>query len=269
MTLVSIIVSTKNAAKTLETCLKSIKAQTYPSIELIVVDNNSKDKTPQIAKKYADQLLTKGPERSAQRNFGIQKSQGEYIAWFDADMQLTPKVIKECIREMEKDKKTKALVIPEKSVGTGFWADCKALEKKCYLGDRKIEAVRFVEKKAFNKVGKLSESFISGEDWDITSRLRQADYKIGRIKSFVIHNEGNLKLTDTLKKKYYYATRSFPYIQRHIKSPSDIFLFVFRPAFIRNWRLLLSNPQHTTGLFFMKAGEFTVGAVGILVSKFK
>lgn len=267
--MVSVVIPTKNATRTLESCLKSIRAQTYSNIEIIVVDNYSSDNTKKIAESLADKVLLKGPERSVQRNFGVKNSKGKYIAWFDADMQLTKNVIKECVQVVSQNKDLKALIIPEKSIGQGFWAKCRALEKKCYLGDKQIEAVRFLEKKIFNEVGKLSEKLISGEDWDITTRVRQKGYKIGRIKSFVKHNEGNLKLLDSLKKKYYYATKSLPYVERHIKSPLDVVHFLIRPAFLRNWKLLLSNPIYTLGLFIMKFSEFTVGLVGVLVAKFK
>ena len=74
--LVSIIVTTKNEEKNIENCLKSVKNQNYPQnkIEIIVVDNNSIDKTKQIALRYTDKVYNFGPERSAQRNFGVEKS---------------------------------------------------------------------------------------------------------------------------------------------------------------------------------------------------
>ena len=50
--LVSIIVPTYNSASTLETCLASLKSQSYPNIEIIIVDNYSTDDTLNIAKKY-------------------------------------------------------------------------------------------------------------------------------------------------------------------------------------------------------------------------
>jgi len=61
--LVSVIVPTKNSADTIETCLKSIKNQTYPDIEIIVVDNYSEDRTADIAREYGKVLL-KSSERS-------------------------------------------------------------------------------------------------------------------------------------------------------------------------------------------------------------
>ena len=52
--LVSVIIPTYNSARTLETTLKSVKDQTYPNIEMIVVDIQSKDTTRQIAEKLWD-----------------------------------------------------------------------------------------------------------------------------------------------------------------------------------------------------------------------
>jgi len=52
--IVSVIITTKNEEKNIENCLRSIKNQNYPreKIEIIVVDNNSLDKTKEIALKY-------------------------------------------------------------------------------------------------------------------------------------------------------------------------------------------------------------------------
>lgn len=265
--LVSIIIPTRNAALTLSQCLKSILRQTYQNIEIVVVDNFSTDQTLNIARKFADSVYSKGPERSAQRNFGVKKSAGTFIAWFDADMILEPKVIENCVVKFIKNDQISAFIIPERSIGQGFWAACRALEKKCYLGDLSIESVRFMKRNIFNKVGKLSENFISGEDWDITTRVRQKGFLIDRISSFVKHNEGNLSLWVDLRKKYYYATKSLPYVKRHIKNPSDVAVFIFRPAFFRNWRILLSDPTHAVGLLFMKFCEYGVGLIGLLYAK--
>lgn len=81
MTDVSVIITTKNEEENIANCLESIKQQTYPQekIEIIVVDNNSVDKTKEIALKYTDKVYNFGPERSAQRNFGIRQARREYI----------------------------------------------------------------------------------------------------------------------------------------------------------------------------------------------
>lgn len=119
--IVSVIITTKNEEKNIANCLKSILHQTYPcdKIEIIVVDNNSTDKTKEIALSFfpsldkegpgvvgnpSIQFYTKGPECSAQRNFGVNKSRGGYFLYLDADMILSPGVIKECVEKTQNSK---------------------------------------------------------------------------------------------------------------------------------------------------------------------
>jgi len=63
--LVSVVIPTRNSANHLEECLLSIKRQSYPNIEIIVVDNNSSDRTKEIASLVADSVYNKTPERCA------------------------------------------------------------------------------------------------------------------------------------------------------------------------------------------------------------
>ena len=51
--LVSVIIPTYNNGATIERCLRSVRAQTYAAVEIIVVDNSSRDGTPQLAAPYA------------------------------------------------------------------------------------------------------------------------------------------------------------------------------------------------------------------------
>src|SRR5579862_5683284 len=101
--LISVIVPTKNSSEFLEQCLSSIKKQTYPNIELIVVDNFSTDDTQKIARRFTKDVYEKGPERSAQRNFGVTQSHSEYVAIIDSDMELSPTVAEECIQLAQTD----------------------------------------------------------------------------------------------------------------------------------------------------------------------
>src|SRR5687768_3411679 len=74
--LVSVVVPTRNSQRTIERCLRSIREQSYPAIELVVVDNFSTDDTFQISTELADLVISAGPERSAQRNLGIERASG-------------------------------------------------------------------------------------------------------------------------------------------------------------------------------------------------
>ena len=92
--LVSVVVPTRNSARTIEACLRSILDQRYARIELVVVDNDSTDGTWDIAQGLADAAIRGGPERSAQRNAGVARSGGEFVLWIDSDMILAPEVVR-------------------------------------------------------------------------------------------------------------------------------------------------------------------------------
>lgn len=88
---VSIIVPVYNAEKYIDRCIKSLIEQTYKNIEIILVNDGSKDNSLNIIKNYSNvdgRIIVIDQENSgpsAARNIGIEKSQGYYIAFIDAD----------------------------------------------------------------------------------------------------------------------------------------------------------------------------------------
>jgi len=266
--LVSIIITTKNSQKFIGSCLKTLKNQSYQNIEIIVVDNFSDDKTKEISLRYTSKFFEKGPERSAQRNFGAGKAKGKYILILDSDMELMEDVITECVEKIESEKDIKAIIIPEISYGESFWAECRALERSCYIGDETIEAARFFEKNTFFEFTGYDEQITGPEDWDLPQRIGKR-YEISRIKSQIRHNEADLSLIRTIKKKYYYSKNFFEYVKKHPEIAKKQINIVFRPAFFRNWRKLVKDPIHTFGFLFMKLCEAIAGVVGIIIGRFK
>lgn len=90
---VSIIVATYNRAHLISETLDSVRDQTYENWECIIVDDGSSDNTEEVVKKYAadtrikffkrPEERIKGPNSS--RNYGIEKSSGEFIMSLDSD----------------------------------------------------------------------------------------------------------------------------------------------------------------------------------------
>lgn len=235
------------------------------------MDNNSTDDTRRIAKKNTVNVLNKGHERSAQRNYGAKKSKGNFLLFIDSDMELTPKVVKECVKKILSEDDLSALIIPEKSVGVGFWAECKALERSFYLGVDWIEAARFFDKKVFTQLKGYDEALVSGEDWDLSNRITTTE-KIGRVESFILHNEGEITLIESIKKKYYYAQKFSKYLQKNqkeVKVKSQIRIWPRYKLFFSAPKKLFQNPVISIGMLFMKSCEFGFGGVGYLQSKFK
>lgn len=93
--MISIIVPVYNAVKTLRECVDSILSQSFSEIEVILIDDGSKDSSLQICDEYAaNDFRVKVFHKpnggvSSARNLGIENAQGEWITFIDADDYIT------------------------------------------------------------------------------------------------------------------------------------------------------------------------------------
>ncbi|MEA1962844.1 MAG: glycosyltransferase [Patescibacteria group bacterium] len=272
--LVSIVIPTRDRSKLLRQCLECLKNQTYKNMEIVVVDGNSKLNDVEIAKEYTDKVFVfaeKGDHRCAQRNLGVKNAIGKYVLIIDTDMELTKKVIGSCVNIMETDKSARGVIIPEHSIGNGFWAKCKALEKSFYIGVDWMEAARFFSREDFLKVGGYNESMTSGEDWDLSQRIGNFG-QIKRTAEFLNHNEGQISLLKTMKKKYYYAWEFAKYMslsEHREKINKQTGILSRYKLFFNKPNKLFRSPVVSLGMFFMKTCEFGFGGFGYLSAKIK
>ncbi len=271
--LVSVLVHTRNSQRTIKKHLDSIKNQSYKNLEIIVVDNHSSDKTLKIARLYTKKIYSFGPERSAQRNYAAKKSTGEYYLVPDSDMILGKDVILKCVNLVKENKLIKAVVIPEKSIGKGFWAQCKALERSFYVGVSWMEGARFFDRKVFEEMGGYDETNTGTEDYDLPQRIKKKydEKSTASIDEFILHDEGKLSLIRVLKKKFYYGQKLDIYkkgnVQYYKKQSSILNRYIL---FFSNPKKILKNPILGLGLFFMKTSEFVALGMGyIFRNKYK
>jgi 1,2-diacylglycerol 3-alpha-glucosyltransferase len=95
--LVSIIIPALNEEKYIEKTLKSVRRQTYPKIEVIVVDNGSTDRTGEIAKKYANKVIVEEKRGiGIARNRGAKEAKGDILLFLDADTEIE----KDCVEKI-------------------------------------------------------------------------------------------------------------------------------------------------------------------------
>lgn len=106
---VSIIVPVYNASKVIERCIESIIKQTYEDIEIICINDGSKDDSLNILKKLSikDKRIriidkVNGGVSSA-RNAGLNASKGKYIMFVDSDDYLLDTLVYELVNEIEKN----------------------------------------------------------------------------------------------------------------------------------------------------------------------
>lgn len=109
---VSIVVPCYNAGKTIERCIRSIADQHYRPIEIVIIDDGSKDNSVEVIEQIAPDVLARGvPIKlykksnggpSSARNYGIAKSEGRFIAFLDADDYWLPDKLLRQVEQLEK-----------------------------------------------------------------------------------------------------------------------------------------------------------------------
>lgn len=265
MPLVSVIVPTKNSAKFLCDCLVSLKQQTYPRIEIIVVDNHSDDGTLSIAAEYADITLTAGDERSAQVNAGAAAAHGKYYYRVDSDFVIEPMVIEDCVRTCESGYDAIA-VHNDSDSSVSYWAKVRNFERRMYKNDELIVGARFFRADAFNAIGGFDEHLIAGEDYDIHNRLLRKGFKIGRIASGERHLGEPRSLKEIAEKSWIYGKQLTAFLDKN-RDRGVKQLNPLRAAYLRNWKRFLSEPTTALGFILMQAVKYTVGGTAFLVRR--
>ncbi|MBI2641090.1 glycosyltransferase family 2 protein, partial [Candidatus Roizmanbacteria bacterium] len=272
--IVSIIIPTKNSAFFLESCLNHIRQQTYPRIEIVIVDGKSTDNVKELAKKYRCEFYTYVPrvkkgvfDAPHKRNYGANMAKGEYVYWLDADMELPKNLIKEAVHLCKNG--ADALILAEDSYGVGMWAKAKQLERRCYWNDNSMESPRFFKKTVWDSIEGFDLSLgAGGDDLDLSQKLLEKGYTTKRARNIVLHNEGDLSIVKSFKKHFMYGREMFSYLKKRPKSWITSYN-PFKPSYFRHWRLFLANPLTTLLFIIFRSAEYLGGLLGFLFSFFE
>lgn len=267
--LVSVIVPTKNSAKLLVDFLNSLTKSEFQDFEVIINDDvTSADTTPDLLKRYEKELtvvyLRKNISMAQGRSSAARTARGNILIHLDSDMQVTPGLIGECVDALQL-KGFDAVTIPEVSIGQSFWAKVKALEKACYQGVSQLESARAYKREVYNSLGGHDDAMVFSEDKDLDIRLRAAGFKVGRATSHLVHNEGNIKLFSTLKKKLGYSNTSNLFAEKHPqhyrwqRNPFNRY-----SKFVRNYRFLFQHPLLYISLYILKFFEYFFSFIGVV-----
>lgn len=224
---ISIIILTFNNIRYSKACLYSILSlSNYPNLELIIIDNNSKDATPEfltdLSKKHKNikLILNKTNKGFAGGcNQGIREATGEYIIFLNNDTIVTPDWIEGIIKPLQD--KTVGLVGPitnfmwnHQEIDIFYRSINSMLEKSKATTDKNKGKVREVDDIAFfcvaaradliKEIGELDTRFGLGmfEDDDYCLRVKKAGYKIVVVEDVFIHHFGQISLFSLGKDKY-------------------------------------------------------------------
>jgi len=166
---VSAVVLSHNYGHFLGEALASLRAQTRPPDETIVVNDGSTDDTSEVARGYGA-ILIEQPQlgKSTAANVGISAASGDYYLRLDADDFLAPTYVEKCLARLEQDS-TKAFAYTR---GATFGIESKLLWSREYSARHLrqgsfVSSMALVRRAAFLETPGHDPSLDWGEDWDL------------------------------------------------------------------------------------------------------
>jgi cellulose synthase/poly-beta-1,6-N-acetylglucosamine synthase-like glycosyltransferase len=196
---VSIIVPLKNEEKVVERLLKALSNLQYPSpkMEIIVVNDESNDKTGEICNEYAQHCVQmkvfnrpQSSTKAAALNFGVQHSRGEIVATFDADSVPESDAVLKAVKYF-KDQQVAAVqgrinsINANENMLTKFLFYEGTVQYEAYIrGKDRLSlfvglagTCQFIRRKILDEIGGWNERNLS-EDVELSLRLTERDYII-------------------------------------------------------------------------------------------
>jgi glycosyltransferase involved in cell wall biosynthesis len=179
---VSVVVPVLNGEETIGDCLASLLSVDYPEErrEIIIVDNGSTDRTAEIVKKHPVRYVRE--ERrgcSAARNTGIRASEGEIVAFTDADCMVGRAWTRQVAKAFEQrgvgGVAGEVFAYPAETPAERYAARVRHLSPQKYLSRPLLPFAAFpnlaFRRDVFDRVGLLDESVTLGESTDFCTRF--------------------------------------------------------------------------------------------------
>lgn len=181
--LISVIIPNFNRDQLIEKAIDSILNQTYQNFEIIVVDDNSEDKSKEVISKYMEldsrvkgYFLKENRGANYCRNKGVKISRGKFLAFLDSDDQFVKEKLEIQMKTYEENFKENNLGIifsaheinQEKTPATDILVQLRDVMFRNDLGGF---STIFLPKKIFNEVGGLDETMKSCQDWDLYVKI--------------------------------------------------------------------------------------------------
>ncbi len=197
---VSVVIPTYNYAHFIGEAIESILAQTFPIWEIIVVDDGSTDNTKQVVAAYGDKIRYFKQENSgvcAARNFGVENSSGDFIAFFDADDICFPTKIEKQMAKFAEDAKIGLVHCGMREFNTQGNTIRYHFEgrKEGWIADEMLLMMPVitasgssivVSREVFKAVGGFDTNLTVGEDWDFCYRVARK-FKVGFVPEILVN----------------------------------------------------------------------------------
>lgn len=174
--LVSVVLPTRDRAHTLGDAMDSVLAQTWPHLELLLVDDGSTDDTADLVARYDDERVRYVPLPpsgvSRARNAGIERARGRYLAYLDSDNTWVPTHLEVMVAFLSSEglRAGYGAIELHREEGVSYRGvplDRQALRERNY-----IDLNSLVHERALvDEVGPFDEDLRRVVDWDLLLRL--------------------------------------------------------------------------------------------------
>jgi len=179
---VSLVIPNYNYARPLEECLRAALAQTYESLEVIVVDDCSTDDSAAIAESYGVRVLRtpRNVGAPAARNVGAAGATGEIIFFVDSDVALHPNAVANAVAVLESDRDIGAVCghyEPEPLFADGIVEEYRSLQQYFWIASDEgtittsYTAIMAVRKELFESMGGFDPIMRDTDNAEFGSRL--------------------------------------------------------------------------------------------------
>ena len=185
--LISVVVAAYNEEEYLPRCLTAVTSQNFPKeeYEIVVVDNNSTDKTAEIAKSFGARVIREEKQGNTYAiSRGMNEAKGEIIANTDADTVVAPDWLNRIKEIFEDPKVVAATGTANMDTGNRFFNWLSGdfyegfLKFNFLLGKTHITGFNMVVRRsAFEKIGGINEKFTMSSDVDLGLRMG----KVGKV----------------------------------------------------------------------------------------
>ncbi|PNX49601.1 MAG: glycosyl transferase family 2 [Thermoplasmata archaeon M9B1D] len=203
---ISIIITIKNEAKTIQPLLDSLLDQQQP-FEIIIIDANSSDDTQKIIKKYMQnhsniKLYIKAGSRGNGRNYGVTKAKGEIVAFTDGGCTAEKNWLENIRKKMSEGYD----IVAGKTINTGSFKETKRVEIIQNGYDITWPSCNLAYKKQlFEKINGFDEQFITAEDIDLNFKAVKTGAKIGYAEKAIIYRSSASSLYKFIQQSFWYG----------------------------------------------------------------
>ena len=193
--LVSVIIPCYRKAQYLAATLESMQKQTYPAVEILVVDDGSPDNTREVVEPYLAQMPNlryihqENAGVSVARNHGIRSSSGRYVMALDADDAIEPTYIERCADYLSAHAEVKLVYTLADTFGirTGNW-DLPDYSFDALLWTNMVHYCAMYRREDFDRTEGYNPNMVKGfEDWDFWLYFLHPEDQVHCIQERLFH----------------------------------------------------------------------------------